>query len=190
MTNILKTSAIALIMASGLTAPVMAAGHAKTIADVQISDSDMRFVQVRCDELRPVTAGSIESDDQSDENNDNDDADDGDNALTTIDLDTITAQQCEEGGFYNDEMHDDKSMDDAKADGEMMMDGKAMTSTEAALVQARCDELRRSNTAGLADDNDGNTEEGDNEQADEGDNALTTIDLDSLTVAQCETNGM
>ncbi|UJQ94571.1 hypothetical protein [Mariluticola halotolerans] len=103
MKTALMTSAAALLMALGTAIPA----SAQTIDGTAISASDLPYVQARCDALK-IESGVAPSQD-NDSNTDmsdeqDDDADEGDNALSTFDLDTLTVEQCEEGGLVDSAM--------------------------------------------------------------------------------------
>ena len=103
MKTALMTSAAALLMALGTAVPA----SAQTIDGNAISASDLPYVQARCDALKIESGGAPSQDDDAhnDMNDEqDDDADEGDNALTTFDLDTLTVEQCEEGGFFDSAM--------------------------------------------------------------------------------------
>jgi len=101
----IMTSAAALMLTLGMAAPASAqtAAAAMTIDGNAVSETDAPFVQTRCDTLKTehdaATSQNSEANSDMSEGDDKD-AHEGDNALSTIDLDTLTYEQCDEGGFY------------------------------------------------------------------------------------------
>jgi hypothetical protein len=97
-----------------MTVPAMAQ-DAKTIAGNPVAEADVIAVQAKCDEIALAAGGSMEM--NSTETNTLSDAAAGGlpnaepsggdkpaaeglaNALTTIDLNSVTLEQCEEGGW-------------------------------------------------------------------------------------------